>query len=179
MMHTVEIELSDLRRGVYESLSLAVSRHPSESLPYLVCRVLAFALEYEDGIRLSKGGLSDPDEPARSIEDLTGRRTAWIEVGLPAAERLHRAAKATDRVSVWPHRPTEPWLRQLAGTKIHRAAQIEVHVVDQALIEGLAAALGRRTRLALTASEDELYIELDGVSSGGTLTRQPLLCGQA
>jgi uncharacterized protein YaeQ len=45
-----EIDLSDADRQVYERLSLRVARHPSESDEFLVARVLAFCLEYREGI---------------------------------------------------------------------------------------------------------------------------------
>lgn len=164
-----EIELSDMRRGRYETLSFTVAQHPSESPAYLVTRVLAFALEQEEGLAFSKGGLGEAEEPALAVTDLTGRRTAWIEVGLPSAERLHRASKASDRVAVWPHRDPSAWLRQLAGARIHRAADIAVNAIDLALIEAVAGQLGRRHTLSLTVSEDELYLELGGRTSTGSL----------
>jgi uncharacterized protein YaeQ len=33
-------------RSVYETLSLKVARHPSETIEYLVTRVLSYCLEY-------------------------------------------------------------------------------------------------------------------------------------
>ncbi len=59
-VYAIEIDLSDSDRGVFESLALRVARHPSESEEYLVTRVLAYALEYAEGIAFSAGGLSDP-----------------------------------------------------------------------------------------------------------------------
>jgi hypothetical protein len=38
-MYHRQIELSDVDRGVYESLDLRVARHPSESARYLLMRV--------------------------------------------------------------------------------------------------------------------------------------------
>src|SRR5712671_2178158 len=96
-IHNFDIELADSDRGVFESLALRVARHPSESEEYLLTRVLAYALEYRPGIEFSKGGLSDTDDPPLSVRDLTGRWVSWIEVGLPDAARLHRAAKAAPR----------------------------------------------------------------------------------
>ena len=82
---TFEIDLSDADRGVYESLALRVARHPSEADEFLVARVLAYCLEYREGIEFSRGGLSDTDDPPIAIRDLTGRMEAWIDVGTPAA----------------------------------------------------------------------------------------------
>ena len=96
-IYNVDIDLADQDRGVYETLALRVARHPSESEDYLWTRVLAYAIEFGDGIEFSRGGLSDPDQPAIVVRDLTGRITSWIEVGAPDAARLHKAAKAASR----------------------------------------------------------------------------------
>src|SRR5579862_8826707 len=97
-IYVFSIELAYSDRSVYESFELRVARHPSETSEYLLTRVLAYCLEYTEGISFSKG-LSDPDEPAILVRDLTGALRAWIEVGSPDALRLHRAAKAVPRVA--------------------------------------------------------------------------------
>ena len=86
-IHRFELALADSDRGVYENLELRVARHPSESNAFLLVRVLAYCLEYREGIAFSKAGVSDVGGPAVSISDLTGRRLAWIEVGAPSADR--------------------------------------------------------------------------------------------
>src|SRR4051812_49553939 len=83
-------------RGVYESLELRVARHPSETIEFMLVRVLAYCLEYTEGIAMTTG-LSTGDEPALVVRDLTGRVTAWIEVGFPDAARLHRGSKLAGR----------------------------------------------------------------------------------
>src|SRR6476659_8158785 len=102
-IHNFDIDLADGDRGVYESLALRVARHPSESEEYLVTRLLAYALEYTDGIAFSPGGLSDADEPAITVRDLTYAIHSWIEIGSPDAARLHRASKASPRVADYTH----------------------------------------------------------------------------
>ena len=102
---TFDIDLSDADRGVYETLALRVARHPSESEEFLVARVLAYCLDYQDGIEFSRG-LSDADDPPIAIRDLTGSLRAWIDVGTPSADRLHRAAKVAPRVVVYVHKDT-------------------------------------------------------------------------
>ena len=68
-IHNFDVELADSDRRVYESLSLRVARHPSESEEYLLARVLGYALEYTEGIEFSRG-LCDPDVPAIAVRDL-------------------------------------------------------------------------------------------------------------
>src|SRR5918999_2002196 len=117
-IYNFDIELADTDRNVYESLALRVARHPSESEEYLVARLLAYLLEYTEGIEFSRG-VSDPDEPAIVVRDLTGAISTWIEVGTPDAARLHKASKAARRVAVYTHKDPAQFLKQLAGEKIH------------------------------------------------------------
>lgn len=159
-IHTVDIDLTDHDRGIYESLALRVARHPSESDDYLVTRILAYALEHVDGIAFSTGGLSTPDEPPITIRDMTGALRAWIEIGWPDAARLHKAAKASPRVAVYPHKDPLQWLKRLAGERIHRAADIEVRVIDGALIATLARLLERRMAFGLAISDGELFVSM-------------------
>src|SRR3982751_4501075 len=96
-IYNASIDLNDVDRGVYESLAVRLAMHPSETMAYMVTRLLAYCLEYIEGIELT-AGLSDGDEPAIVIRDLTGKVTGWIEVGLPDADRLHRASKLAAHV---------------------------------------------------------------------------------
>ncbi len=98
-IYNLTIELSDVDRGVYETLDLRVARQPSEAAEYMLMRVLAYCLEYTEGIAFTQG-VAAGDEPAVLVRDLTGRVTAWIEVGLPDAERLHRGSKLAGRAAV-------------------------------------------------------------------------------
>src|SRR5690606_30918517 len=100
-LHTFTIHLADVDRGVYQDLELRVARHPSETAEYMLTRVLAYCLEYDDGITFSDGGVSSTDEPPVLIRDLTGRLTTWIDIGAPDADRIHRAAKLADRVAIY------------------------------------------------------------------------------
>src|SRR3954463_7401554 len=93
-MYHLQIDLSDVDRAVYQALDLRVARHPSETMAYLLTRVIAYCLCYEDGIAFSKG-LSTTDEPAVWVKSGDGRLMFWIDVGAPAAERLHKASKAS------------------------------------------------------------------------------------
>ena len=156
---TFDIDLADADRGVYDHLDLRVARHPSESDEFMVARVLAYCLELTDGIAFSRG-LSDADDPPIAVRDLTGAMQAWIDVGTPAAERLHRASKASPRVVVYVHKEHAQWLASLDGARIHRAGDLELRAFDRGLIRDLAAALDRRMSFALSVAEGELFVSL-------------------
>src|SRR4051812_45599607 len=172
-MYVFVIELADSDRSVYTSLELRVARHPSETAEYLLTRVLAYCLEYAEGIAFSKG-LSDPDEPAIRIRDLTGALQAWIEVGAPEAARLHRASKASPRVVVYTHKDGEQLAARLAGEKIHRIEALELYAVDREWLAALAERLARRMAFTLTISERHVYLSLGEETFSAAVRRIPL-----
>jgi uncharacterized protein YaeQ len=156
-----ELEISDLDRGVYASEHISVAQHPSETPERLVARILAFALEFTEGIKFA-GDLSSGDEPAAWVHDLTGALTTWIEVGAPSPERVHRASKAADRVAIYNHKEPEPWLTELRAFRVFAPQRVWVHLLPPALIDPVAAALQRRNRWSVSRTEGTLYLEADG-----------------
>ena len=172
-MYVFEVRLADADRSVYETLTIRAARHPSESAEYLLTRLLAYCLEYTEGIAFSKG-LSDPDEPAITVRDLTGTMQAWIEVGVPDANRLHKAAKAATKVSVYAHRDVDQLLSRLAGERIHRAGELRLHAVDRDLLAALVARLDRRMNFDLAVSERTLYISLGEETLTGAVEERRL-----
>lgn len=168
-IHQFEISLSDIDRGVYEELSLRMARHPSESMDFFLTRVLAYCLEYCEGIAFSKGGISDGDAPAIHVNDPTGRLLAWIEVGAPEADRLNKATKAAERVVIYLHKTLRSYLRLLEGRRIHRSGEIVIRVISPELIAGLEPAVDRRTSFQLSVTDGQLYLDLAG-TAGKTLT---------
>jgi len=172
-MYTFDVALSNIDRGVYEALSMKAARHPSETEEYLATRILAYCLEYTEGIAFSKG-LSEPDEPAISVRDLTGALRSWIEIGAPDAARLHKASKASPRVALYTHKDPRILLRGYEGQRIHRAEVIEIYVPDRAVIEALVQHLDRRVNFALTLTDGELFLDIGGQTVSGKLERIPL-----
>lgn len=172
-VHTFEINLADVDRGVYEEFSLRVARHPSETSTFMVTRVLAYCLEYEDGIGFSEG-ISTADEPAVIARDLTGLVTAWIEVGQPEAERLHRGSRLAARTAVYTQHDPAKALARWEGKRIHRREEIRLHSFDPGFVEAAAALIARRNALTVSVTERHLYVELNGASLDSAIHTRPL-----
>ena len=172
-IYNFDVDLADADRGCYETFALRVARHPSESEEYLVTRLLAFALEYADGLAFSSG-LSAPDEPTLAVRDLTGAIRTWIEIGSPDAARLHKASKTADRVVVYTHKDPLQLLRQWAGQRIHHADEIECYSFDRPFIAALAATLDRRMGMTVSVSERHVFVSLDGGTVDGAITRHAI-----
>ncbi|WP_345752501.1 YaeQ family protein [Microbacterium rhizophilus] len=162
-IHTFDVQLADVDRGVYEDVTLRVARHPSETAANMVMRVLAYCLEFEEGIAFSEG-ISSTDEPAVLVRDLTGAVTAWIEVGAPDADRLHHGSKLAARTVVYTHREPAKLLASWAGKRIHRADELVLRSFDAGFVDGAVAAVERRNTLTVSVTEGQLYLELNGAT---------------
>jgi uncharacterized protein YaeQ len=173
-MHHFEIELADSDRSVYETLDLRLARHPSETATFLLVRVLAYCLEYRAGITFSKGGISAVDEPAISIFDLTGMRLAWIEVGAPSADRLHRASKATERVALYTDRRLDLVRALLASERIHRRGELQVTAFPEPFLRALEALLERNVHWHVSVNEAHLFVTTGGRCFDTELNPTPL-----
>src|SRR5688572_18870204 len=171
-IYNFDVELADSDRNVYESLSLRVAQHPSESDEYLIARIVAYLLEYREGIEFSRG-VSDPDEPTISVRDLTGRITTWIEIGTPDSTRLHRASKAAERVVVYCHKEGTQWLKGLTAG-MPRAGEIELYAIERRFIADMVARLDRRMAFSLSITDRELYLSIGADNLTGKVERLQL-----
>ncbi|MDR4533902.1 YaeQ family protein [Glutamicibacter sp. PS] len=163
-MHTFDIQLADVDRGVYEELSLRVAQHPSETDAYMVTRILAYCLEFAEGIAFAAGGVSSSEEPAVVIKDLTGRLTGWIEVGAPDAQRLHFGSKHAQHTAVYTHRDPQKLLASWSGKTIHRAADIVMRSFEPKFIDSVVSEVSRRNSMSVSVTEGQLYLEINGSS---------------
>ena len=161
---------NDLDRGVYETLRFRAARHPSESAEGFVARVLAYCLEYEEGIAFSNG-IAEPDEPAAAVRDLTGAVRVWIEIGAPGAARINKASKAAGRVVVYTHKDPEKLLQSWAGERIHRVSEIEVLAFEPSFVAALAERLERRMDFSLSVTGGHLYVALGESGLESAVTR--------
>jgi uncharacterized protein YaeQ len=173
-LYRVQVSLSDVDRGVYEALDLRLARHSSESPTYLVTRLLAYCLSYEEGIEFSKGGLSSADEPPLSIRSLTGELRAWIDIGVPSTERIHRASKAAPKVTIFTSKDLSALRSDAAAGQIHRAEQIEVVSLPKDFLQSFEGILTRNLTLDLVHTEGALYVSSGGITFEGAVERNML-----
>ena len=136
---------------------------------------MAYCLSYEDGIAFSKGGLSTAEEAPVSVRDATGVLRAWIDVGAPSAERLHKASKAAGRVALFTHVDHSLLLREATTRAIHRLEQIEVFRLEPAFLDAIDAKLDKNSKFEVVRSDGQLYVSLAGETLNGTLTQCSLV----
>ncbi len=160
-VYQLSVELSDMDRGVYETFKLSVALHPSESMEFMTTRVLAYCLEYGEGITFSRG-VGAPEDPTVSLKGLDGSYKIWIEIGSPDPERLHKAAKISERVAVYSHRPLGLLLQALRQRQIFRGEEISVYTFAPDFIRSVSSAVERRSDFSVSRSDQTLYVTING-----------------
>jgi len=154
--YKAELSLTDLDRGVYETLRFTLARHPSETEERLAVRLLAYALWYQESLAFGRG-LSDVDEPALWEKSLDGRVLHWIEVGQPDAERLIWCSRRAERVSLLAYGSLRVWEGKVLPA-VSALKNLHVAALPQAPLAELASDLPRAIKWALMISEGTLFV---------------------
>jgi uncharacterized protein YaeQ len=164
------LQLNHVDAGIERSEALVVAQHPSETDEHMTLRVLAWCLLQQEGLAFGPG-LSTPDAPDLEARDLTGQRTAWIECGAADGKELKRALHSGVKVhAVFSDEKKRAELAsELADYK--RAGDIETWLIDRTLVGELAARTDRRQKWTVTFVGDHFYVEADGKSYEGAVTR--------
>ncbi len=160
-IHRATVDLSDVDRGVYEKLSMSLARADSETAERLIVRLLAYCLCYQDGIRFT-GGVSSGDEPDVWVTELApgmGERVKlWIEVGLPEAKRLLKAARHCRHVVLFAYGKKRGKWESDHLDELRQRDNITVLGVDLTAFARLIDALERQIAWSLTVSGGTIYL---------------------
>ncbi len=172
-LYTFTVALNDADRCVYESLDLRLACHPSETPGFMLTRLLAYCLEYEEGIAFTDG-ICAGELCAVQVADLTGRLSHWIEIGAPPAERLHRGSKLAGRATVYTHKSPDKVQALYRRKVIHEAGAITLVNFAPGFVEAVVPALERRNELSVAVSGGQLYLDLNGLSLATSVERRQL-----
>lgn len=165
-VYSFTVSLSDNDRAIYETLKFTTAQHPSESPQHLMARVLAYCLEYGEGVTFSRG-LWESEEPAIWGHDLTGKLTSWIEIGTPSIERLHRATKAASRVAVYLHKDAVDFIESCRSANFPHGERLHIIRIPPNLLQHLVEHSDRRMSFELSRSEGTLYVQHGDTSLAG------------
>lgn len=164
MLFRFQIELSDIGRGNYESLDFRVIQHPSETMPYLLTRTIAYCFSYQKNIEFSAKGLSDPDGPALMAKDDNGSIKLWIEVGNPSPKKLHKVNKISQLVKVFTYKNIDLLVEELKEGDIYKADQIEIYSFDSSFINQLSANIKKTNQWSILIQDSQLTINIQELS---------------
>ncbi len=160
MLYRFNIELSDIDREVYETLDFRVSQHPSEIVSYLLTRVFAYALSYQEGLKFSDEGLSNPDAPGLLLNGKHNSVDLWIEIGNASSRKLHKATKNAKNVEVYTYKNPDVLINDIKSNDVHRAADIKITAFDEKFISALEKKLEKNNRWAVVLQQGQLSVTI-------------------
>lgn len=156
-VYRVSIELNDVDRHCYAALSTTAAQHPSETQERLLVRLLAYALCYDDGLTFTRG-ICVSDEPDIWLKTADDRVAHWIEVGLPDPQRVLKACRHCQQVTLFAYgSAAERWLNSHRA-QLAELTNFELYRVDDLFLASLLATLQRNIHWQLTRSDSRLYL---------------------
>ena len=155
-IYKLKISLSDMDRAYYDTLSLTVAQHPSETLERMTVRILAFCINAEEHLAFTKG-LCEPDEPDIFSHSLDGQMTLWIDVGEPSFERIKKATRLADDVRVYSfNTKSDVWWGQESNKFEELKAQ--VFQFQWSDVQSVSELIERTMDCSVTISDNSAYI---------------------
>lgn len=155
-IYKLKIALSDLNRDVYDSISLTLARHPSETMERMMVRVLAYCLNSSEQLVFCKG-LSDTEEPDLWAHSLDGSLQLWIDVGEPSVDRIKKSSRVAEQVQVYSfNHKASTWWKQNQGQL--SSLSVSIYRFDWEQVRTLASISDRGMEFSLTLSGDSLYV---------------------
>jgi uncharacterized protein YaeQ len=160
-IYKVELGVSDMDRHYYETHKLTVAKHPSETDERLMVRLLAFALNADEHLEMTKG-LSTDDEPDIWQKSLSGELDVWIALGLPSEKVLRQSCAKSGKVIVYAYggRPAEVWWDKVKGSTT-RFDNLTVLGLSEAETTALAGLASRAMKMQVNIQDGEVMVSVD------------------
>jgi uncharacterized protein YaeQ len=171
-IYKAQIELADSDRNCFESLSLTLAKHPSETLERMVVRLLAYCLSCTRGLEFTKG-ISTADEPDLWVHSDTGEIQNWIEVGHPETPRLRKACGRARQVSVYAFAKSTPTWWRLNSEALNALPHLQVWQLDWTEVQAAANLIERTVQLNASIVGGIIYLDN---GSASTSVEPQLLC---
>jgi uncharacterized protein YaeQ len=162
-IYKADLQIADMDRHYYADHALTIARHPSETDDRMMARVLAYAMNAQDGIAFTKG-LFDVDEPEVWVKSLTDEIKLWIDLGQPDEARIRRACSRADQVVVLCYSSScDLWWKSIAN-KLTRLTNLTVLQLPVETTQALAALVERSMRLQFMVQDGEIWINTDNAN---------------
>ncbi|MCB6185224.1 YaeQ family protein [Leeia sp. TBRC 13508] len=160
-IYKAELTLSDLDRHYYQTHTLTLALHPSETEERLMVRLLAFALHADEYLAFGRG-LSSENEPDVGLKDATGQWTSWIDVGLPDPKWIKKASRIAKEVFLYVYggSQAEVWWQQEASA-FADLKNVTVIKVPQSATQMLTKICQRSLKLSVTIQQPSVWFATD------------------
>ena len=160
-IYKVELSVSDMDRHYYETHKLTVAKHPSETDERLMVRLLAFALNANEQLEMTKG-ISTDDEPDIWQKSLSDELELWVALGLPSEKVVRQSCGKADKVAVYCYggRTAGMWWEKIKNstTRFDNLQVMNFSETDTSELSKLAA---RSMKLQVNIQDGDIMVSLD------------------
>lgn len=152
------LQIADMDRHYYHDHGLTLAQHPSETDERMMVRLLAYALNAEEGLEFSKGLCVD-DEPELWLKELSGEIRLWVEFGEADEKWLRKAAGRAKQVKLYAYggRSVPVWW-QKNESAFWRYQNLEVWNFPADQVKALGGLVSRTMQLNFSVSDGEIYV---------------------
>lgn len=159
-IYKVELSVSDMDRHYYETHKLTVAKHPSETDERLMVRLLAFALNAQEQLEMTKG-LSTDDEPDIWQKSLSDALELWITLGQPSEKVMRQSCGKADKVIVYSYggRTAEIWWEKTKNSTT-RFDNLQVVNFPESATRDLEKLASRSMQMQVNIQDGDVMVSL-------------------
>ncbi|NQW14917.1 MAG: YaeQ family protein [Rhodobacter sp.] len=160
-IYKVELSVSDMDRHYYETHKLTVAKHPSETAERLMVRILAFALNANEQLEMTRG-LSTDDEPDIWQKSLSGELELWVALGLPSEKVVRQSCGKADNVIIYSYggRTAEMWWEKIKNSTT-RFDNLQVVNFSEEDTSALGKLASRAMKLQVNIQDGDVMVSVD------------------
>lgn len=160
-IYKVELSVCDMDRHYYETHKLTVAKHPSETDERLMVRLLAFGLNANEQLEMTKG-ISTDDEPDIWQKSLSDELEMWVALGLPSEKVVRQSCGKAGNVIVYCYggRTAEMWWEKLKNrtTRFDNLQVVNFSEKDTGDLAGLAS---RSMKMQINIQDGDVMVSAD------------------
>jgi len=160
-IYKVELSVSDMDRNYYETHKLTVAKHPSETDERLMVRLVAFALNANEHLELTKG-LSTDEEPDIWQKSLSDELELWVALGLPSEKVVRQSCGKSGKVIIYCYggRTAEVWWDKIKGSTT-RFDNLQVVNLSERETSDLGNLAHRSMKLQVNIQDGEVMVSVN------------------
>ncbi|WP_289031077.1 YaeQ family protein [uncultured Paraglaciecola sp.] len=159
-IYKFNISISDFNHDYYDSVSLTIALHPSETHERMMARVLAFCFNlYKDSASLMTftKGLSAIEEPDIWIKELDDQISLWVDVGEPSFDRIKKSCRLAKQSYVYSfNSKSAVWWKQIQPQ--FQTLPVTVVSFDWDKIQNISKKLSRTMELSISINDESAFV---------------------
>lgn len=159
-IYKVELSVSNMDRHYYETHKLTVAKHPSETDERMMVRILAYALNADEQLEMTRG-LSTDDEPDIWQKSLSGELELWVALGLPSDKIVRQSCGKANAVIIYSYggRTAEMWWEKIKNSTT-RFDNLRVVNFSEKDTADLAKLADRSMQLQVNIQDGEVMVSV-------------------